>query len=126
MPVADVEVDHIDHKAVPQAIKQVAQRAANDQRVGDVIQLLRCLRAVHQHRQDHADTESDTRKEPALPATAVGKETERRTVVARVVQVKRREQRHRLPQSKVLKDQELAAQIDNQHHHNQPQPAQSC
>ena len=111
---------------MPQAVKQVAQRAANDQRVGDVIQLLRRLRAVHQHREDHADTESDTRKEPALPATAVGKETKRCAVVTRVVQVKRREQRNRLPQSKVLEDQELAAQIDNQHHHNQPQPAQSC
>ena len=126
MPVADVEVDHIDHKAVPQAVKQVTQRAANDQRVGDVIQLLRGLRAVHQHRQHDADTDSDTREEPALPATAVGKETKRRTVVAGVVQVKRREQRDRIPQSEILEDQELAAQINNQHHYHQPQPAQSC
>ena len=39
MPVADVEVDHIDHKAMPQAIEQVAQRAADNQRVGNIVQL---------------------------------------------------------------------------------------
>ena len=39
---------------------------------------MRGLRAVHQHRQHDADTDSDTREEPALPATAVGKETKRR------------------------------------------------
>ncbi|CSF68401.1 Uncharacterised protein [Shigella sonnei] len=37
MPVADVEVDHIDNEAVPQAVEQVAQRAANNQRVSDIV-----------------------------------------------------------------------------------------
>ena len=126
MPVADIEVDHIDHKAVPQTVKQVTQRTANDQCVGDVVQLLRGFPAVHQHCQHNADTESDTCEEPALPAAAVSQEAKRRAVVARIVQIKRREQRNRIPQSKVLEDQELAAQIDNQHDHDQPQPAQPC
>ncbi len=30
MPVADVKIDHIDNKAVPQAVEQVTQRAADD------------------------------------------------------------------------------------------------
>lgn len=37
VPVADVEVDHIDNEAVPQAVEQVAQRAANNQRVSDIV-----------------------------------------------------------------------------------------
>ncbi|EJK92500.1 hypothetical protein UUU_04860 [Klebsiella pneumoniae subsp. pneumoniae DSM 30104 = JCM 1662 = NBRC 14940] len=39
------------------------------------------------------------------------------------MQIKRREQRNRLPQSEVLEDQEFAAQIDNQHGYDHPQPA---
>lgn len=41
MPVADVEVDEIDHETVPQAVEQIAQRPADDKGVGDVVQL-RC------------------------------------------------------------------------------------
>lgn len=37
VPVADVEVDHIDNEAVPQAVEQVAQRAANNQRISDIV-----------------------------------------------------------------------------------------
>lgn len=37
VPVADVEVDHIDNEAVPQAVEQVAQCAANNQRVSDIV-----------------------------------------------------------------------------------------
>ncbi len=37
VPVADIEVDHIDNEAVPQAVEQVAQRAANNQRVSDIV-----------------------------------------------------------------------------------------
>ncbi len=123
MPVADVEVDHIDHKAMPQAIEQVAQRAADNQRVGNIVQLLRRLRTVHQHRQHHANADRDPGKEPALPAAAVGEEAKGRAIVAGIMQIKRREQRNRLPQSEVLEDQEFAAQIDNQHGYDHPQPA---
>ena len=30
MPVPNVEIDHIDHETMPQAVEQVPQRAAND------------------------------------------------------------------------------------------------
>lgn len=123
MPVADVEVDHIDNEAVPQAVEQVTQRAANNQRVSDIVQLLRGLRAIHHHYQNHANTNRNTGKEPTLPAAAIGKETKRRAIVTRIMQIKRREQRDRIPQSKVLEDQVFAAQIDNQHDYHQPQPA---
>ncbi|MNO88049.1 hypothetical protein D3C76_794840 [compost metagenome] len=88
MPVTDIEVDHIDDKAVPQTVEQIAQRAANDQRVGDVVQLLRRFRAIHHNRQNYADTECDACEEPALPAAAVGEEAKRCAIVARVMQIK--------------------------------------
>ncbi len=73
MPVADVEVDHIDHKAMPQAIEQVAQRAADNQRVGNIVQLCvafeRYISCVSTTQMPDRD-----RKEPALPAAAVGEE----------------------------------------------------
>lgn len=57
------------------------------------------------------------------PAAAVGEEAKGRAIVAGIMQIKRREQRNRLPQSEVLEDQEFAAQIDNQHGYDHPQPA---
>ena len=108
---------------MPQAIEQVAQRAADNQRVGNIVQLLRRLRTVHQHRQHYANADRDPGKEPALPAAAVGEKAKGRAIVAGIMQIKRREQRNRLPQSEVLEDQEFAAQIDNQHGYDHPQPA---
>jgi hypothetical protein len=57
------------------------------------------------------------------PAAAVGEKAKGRAIVAGIMQIKRREQRNRLPQSEVLEDQEFAAQIDNQHGYDHPQPA---
>ncbi|KZR52676.1 hypothetical protein A3N69_10355 [Klebsiella aerogenes] len=74
---------------------------------------------------DDGSTAESTRGngKPALPAAAVGEEAKSRAVVARIMQIKRWEQRNRLPQSEVLEDQEFAAQIDNQHGYDDPQPA---
>ena len=85
---------------MPQAIEQVAQRAADNQRVGNIVQLLRRLRTVHQHRQHYANADRDPGKEPALPAAAVGEKAKGRAIVAGIMQIKRREQRNRLPRAK--------------------------
>src|SRR5690606_29228405 len=85
-----VEVDKIDHEAVPQAIEQVAERTANNKGIGDVVQLLLRRTAVHHHQQHRHDSDGDTGEEPALPAAVIGQEAERGTVVARIEQIERR------------------------------------
>ncbi|MNC62570.1 hypothetical protein D3C75_1126050 [compost metagenome] len=87
MPVADIKVDEIDHKTMPQTIKQVAERTADNKGIGDIVQLLLGTGAIHHHQQHHHDGDRNTGKEPALPATVIRQETERRAVVTRVVQV---------------------------------------
>ncbi len=52
-----------------------------------------------------------------LPLSA---EAKSRAVVTRIMQIKRREQPYRIPQSEILEDQVFAAQIDNQHDYYQP------
>ncbi len=72
MPVADVEVDHIDHKAMPQAIEQVAQRAADNQRVGNIVQLCvafeRYISTVSTTQMPIAIPEKNQRCQPPLSA----------------------------------------------------------
>lgn len=74
MPVADVEVDHIDHKAMPQAIEQVTQRAADNQRVAAILfSFCVAFRRLHQHRQHYANTDRDPGNQRCQPPLSARK-----------------------------------------------------
>lgn len=100
MPVPDVKVDHIDDEAMPQAIEQITQCPTDDQCIGNIAQTLRGCTAVHHNQQGYANGNGNAGKKPALPAAAVGQKTKGGTVVPRIVQIERREQRQGLPSIK--------------------------
>src|SRR5471030_3240583 len=125
VPVVHVEIDKVDHKAVHHTVKHVAERATNNHRKCDVIQTLLCTAAVHQHQQHHHDNQRNRREEPALPATFIRQEAERRARIVSVGQIKERNQRHGLTELKMPHDQKLTAEIDDNDENRQPKPAES-
>ena len=89
MPAGDVQIDEVNHHTQPEAVDQVTQCAAHDERESETEPRPRLQRAELPD-DPAADGQRNQRKEPALPTCMVCQKTERRTWVKYQHQIEER------------------------------------
>jgi hypothetical protein len=124
-PVSEVDQDEIGHLPARNAIDQVAQGTADDQRQRQRGTPVATRRARQPDQQHGADHQRQNREKPALPAAAVGQKTEgRTTVVGQRPIEKSGNDRDPLPRDDARAHPPLAELIQHDDCGRQPQPVQ--
>jgi hypothetical protein len=119
---APVRVDEIDHVAVDDAVHDVAEGAAKNERQRQRQQFLTAGRAPDPDDQHDAHHATESYEEPALPARSPGQHAERRARVVQQREIEHRQHYDPVVQLQESRHHELGRLVECDHRQRDPQP----